>query len=440
MIDQFLTTLWIALIVSAATVSEVLLDFIFLYPLFMAFLWITGGVYFYFHWERRWKGPEHPPQFGDDAPLVSILIPCFNEERQVEETLLTALGQNYPNFEVIAVNDGSKDRTAEILDRMVGQHPRLRVVHLATNQGKAMALRAGAMASGGEYLVCIDGDAMLHPNATAFMVAPMINLPRVGAVTGNPRIRNRSSLLGSIQVGEFASIVGLIKRSQRVYGRIYTVSGVIAAFRRRALARIGWWSPDMVTEDIDVSWSLQRDHWSIFYEPNALCWILMPETLKGLWAQRLRWAQGGAEVFLKHVRTVWSWKQRRQWPMMFEYAVSTAWAFCVALSATLWVMGLIIDMPDMLRVATLFPPGFTGTVLAVACILQFLVSVLIESRYERGMERKLFWIVWYPLVYWLINLATTLVGFPKAILKRRGARARWVSPDRGIHTLEKTDA
>ncbi|MCV5198453.1 glycosyltransferase, partial [Escherichia coli] len=76
------------------------------------------------------------------------------------------------------------------------------------------------------------------------------------------------------------------------------VSGVVAAFRRRALAEVGYWSPDMITEDIDISWKLQLRHWSIFFEPRALCWILMPETLKGLWKQRLRWAQGGAEVFL----------------------------------------------------------------------------------------------------------------------------------------------
>src|SRR3546814_5898602 len=121
----------------------------------------------------------------------------------------------------------------------------------------------------------------------------MIEQSRVGAVTGNPRIRNRSSLLGQGQVGEFASIIGLIKRTQRVYGRIFTVSGVVAAFRRRALDHVGYWSLDMITEDIDISWKLQRDHWTIFYEPRALCWILMPETLRGLWRQRLRWAQGG---------------------------------------------------------------------------------------------------------------------------------------------------
>src|SRR3546814_10473652 len=114
----------------------------------------------------------------------------------------------------------------------------------------------------------MDGDAMLTPNAAAWLVQPRIEQSRVGAVTGNPRMRNRSSLLGQVQVGEFASIIGLIKRTQRVYGRIFTVSGVVAAFRRRALDHVGYWSLDMITEDIDISWKLQRDHWTIFYEPD----------------------------------------------------------------------------------------------------------------------------------------------------------------------------
>src|SRR5690606_14590126 len=152
----------------------------------------------------------------------------------------------------------------------------------------------GALAARSEYLVCIDGDALLAEDAVAYLVAPLIENPRVGAVTGNPRIRTRSTLIGRIQVGEFSSIIGLIKRTQRVYGRVFTVSGVVAAFRRSALDRVEYWSPDMITEDIDISWKLQLDHWSIFYEPRALCWILMPETLRGLWKQRLRWSRGGA--------------------------------------------------------------------------------------------------------------------------------------------------
>ncbi len=158
-----------------------------------------------------------------------------------------------------------------------------------------------------EFLICIDGDALLGPEALAWMMRHFLDNPKVGAVTGNPRIRTRSTLLGKIQVGEFSAIVGMIKRAQRVYGRIFTISGVIAGFRKSALHSVGYWSNDMVTEDIDISWKLQLDGWSIRFEPNALCWVLMPETLKGLWKQRLRWSQGGAEVLLRYSSKVLCW-------------------------------------------------------------------------------------------------------------------------------------
>lgn len=80
------------------------------------------------------------PQLKDN-PSISIIIPCFNEEKNVEETIHAALAQRYENIEVIAVNDGSTDKTRAILDRMAAQIPHLRVIHLAQNQGKAIALK-----------------------------------------------------------------------------------------------------------------------------------------------------------------------------------------------------------------------------------------------------------------------------------------------------------
>lgn len=403
----------------------------------MSIMWIVGGVYFWVYRERHWPWGENAPapQLKDN-PSISIIIPCFNEEKNVEETIHAALAQRYENIEVIAVNDGSTDKTRAILDRMAAQIPHLRVIHLAQNQGKAIALKTGAAAAKSEYLVCIDGDALLDRDAAAYIVEPMLYNPRVGAVTGNPRIRTRSTLVGKIQVGEYSSIIGLIKRTQRIYGNVFTVSGVIAAFRRSALAEVGYWSDDMITEDIDISWKLQLNQWAIFYEPRALCWILMPETLKGLWKQRLRWAQGGAEVFIVNMRRLWSWEFRRMWPLFLEFCFSTAWAFAYAVSIVLFLLGLLFPMPDTLYVQHLFPPAFTGLILGVVCLLQFAVSLMIERRYEKGIGASLFWIIWFPVVYWMLSLFTTLVAFPKVMLKRKRGRARWVSPDRGIGRIE----
>ena len=344
-------------------------------------------------------------------------MPCHNEAENLDDTLAAALAQRYPaDYEVIAIDDGSSDDTGARLDALAAKHPRLRVLHLDRNLGKANALCMGALAARSEYLVCIDGDAMLEEHALHWMVWHLVSGNRVGAVTGNPRIRNRSTLLGRLQVAEFSSIIGMIKRAQRVYGRIFTLSGVIAGFRRTALHQVGWWSDDMVTEDIDISWRLQRAHWDIRYEPNALCFILMPETLKGLWRQRLRWAQGGVEVMLRHARSLLHWKERRMWGVLLEYVLSVIWAYTMLFIVLLWALGKFIELPPQLHIASLLPE-WHGVILAMVCLLQFASSLIIDRRYETQIGRNYFWVIWYPMAYWLISLSTTLVALPKTLLR-----------------------
>ncbi|QIC75571.1 poly-beta-1,6 N-acetyl-D-glucosamine synthase [Acinetobacter indicus] len=400
--------------------------FAFLYPLLMAWLWIAGGIWFYFKREYR---QDHFPEPSDEG--CSIIIPCFNEEEQVRRTIKFAMQSQYPEFEVIAVNDGSQDRTAAILDELATQYPKLRVVHLAENQGKAYALRAGAMVSRYEFLVCIDGDALLHPHAVFWMMHQLTSFPRVGAVTGNPRIINRSSVLGKIQVGEFSSIIGLIKRAQRTYGRIFTVSGAIAGFRKTALDRIGYWRDDMITEDIDVSWRLQFDHWDLQYVPKALCYIYMPETFKGLWKQRLRWAQGGIEVLIAYVPKLFKWRLRRMWPIVIESIISVLWAYVIMGIFVLYFYGLFFPLPGEWAIQSILPQWY-GVILGLTCLLQFLVSLMIDHQYDKNRTlRTYFWVIWYPLFFWLITALTTVVSVPKTLLKKQ-KRARWVSPDRGF--------
>lgn len=417
---------------------EPMLNFLFYYPLFMAYLWMVGALYYFYRFEWRRGGVADVPELPNYPP-VTIIVPCHNEADNISDTIAALMAQKYPDFEVIAVNDASTDTTGADLDALAELYPRLRVLHFPVNQGKAMGLRMAALASPNEYLICIDGDAMLDPYATTWIMHHFVIGARVGAVTGNPRIRTRSTLLGKIQVGEFSAIIGMIKRAQRVYGRVFTVSGVVSAFRKSALHQVGYWNVDMVTEDIDVSWRLQLNHWDIRYEPNALCWILMPETFKGLWKQRLRWAQGGAETALRYLRAMWRWKSRRMWPVLLEFSVSVLWSYTMLVVAVLWSIGLIWPLPEFLQVPSMIP-GWPGAVLGMTCLLQFFISLNIDGRYEKGLGRGYYWMVWYPLLYWMINLCTSIVALPKALFKKRGTRAIWVSPDRGVAERARGEA
>ncbi|ENX12585.1 poly-beta-1,6 N-acetyl-D-glucosamine synthase [Acinetobacter sp. CIP 64.2] len=408
------------------SLMEILFLFAFLYPLVMAWTWMVGGLWFYF---KREYQQNHLPEISEQG--CSIIIPCFNEQAQVRETIRFAIQTQYPQFEVIAVNDGSSDNTANILDELALKHPSLRVVHLAENQGKAFALRSGMMVSQHEYLICIDGDALLHPHAAIWMMHQLTAFNQVGAVTGNPRILNRSSILGKLQVGEFSSIIGLIKRAQRTYGRIFTVSGVIAGFRKTALMQVGLWSEDKITEDIDISWKLQLAGWDIHYVPNALCYIYMPETFKGLWKQRLRWAQGGVEVIKTYLPKLFKVSALKMWPVALEAITSMIWAYVIFLIILLFFLGLVVPLSPTWQIKSLFPQWY-GVILAVTCLIQFFVSLFIDKRYDANrFLRNYFWVIWYPLFFWILSAATTVVAVPKALFTPK-KRARWVSPDRGF--------
>ena len=404
--------------------------FLFYYPLFMSYLWMMGAIIFYLK-ERR-EPPYQQPQALPHYPKVAVLVPCFNEGDNARETISHAMQLDYPDFEVIAINDGSKDNTAEVLNDLAIQFPRLKVVHLAQNQGKAMGLQAGSLMTDAEILIGIDGDALLDPHAAMWMVRHFIKKPSVAAVTGNPRIRNRSTLIGRVQVGEFSSIVGMIKRAQRTFGRIFTVSGVITAFRKSAVHEVGYWSPNMLTEDIDITWKLQRAGWDVYFEPNALVWILMPETLRGLWKQRLRWAMGGAQVLIKNVDILLKPNMNFLWTLMFELVITLIWSYLMLALAIVWLLHLLIPQLGLPNVNSPFLPYGTGIFLGLTCLLQFSISKWMDSRYENDLGRNYYWMIWYPFVFWLITVSASIMAFPKVLMLGRNTRARWVSPDRGI--------
>jgi biofilm PGA synthesis N-glycosyltransferase PgaC len=415
--------------------GQVLADFLqaisFGYPFVMAYYWIAGGLIY--HWVRgRYEPRFENPTILADYPPVSILVPCHNEEQQLEETISVLAKIDYSDFEIVAINDGSTDRTAEILDTFAQKIPYLRVIHLAGNQGKSTALNIGALWSRHELLVCTDGDALLDRNSLKWFVRRFQSDVRIGGLTGNPRIRNRASLLGRLQVGEFSSIIGLIKRAQTVIGTLFTVSGVMCAFRKRALHEAGWWNANALTDDVELSCRLQLAGWYIAYEPKAICWILMPETVSGLWRQRLRWAVGGTQTVLQHTRAIFRERHWRLFPIWFNYVISTIWAYVVVIGTVFWSLSVMgMRLPSWAPVFQPLPETW-GIVLAATYLLQAITSFLLDSRFERRSLSFIFWIVWYPLLFWSLQVLTTVVALPYALLRSKERRGTWVSPDRGI--------
>ncbi len=402
--------------------------FIFFYPLFMSFVWICGGLLFYFRREFR---KNQVPQLKE-YPFFSVLVPCHNEEGHIRETIERLINLDYPHFEILVIDDGSTDGTAAEIRSLCEEYDIVRGVFLVKNQGKATALNTAALASKGEFILAIDADALIAPDVLRWMAWHFVNFPRVGAVTGNPRVLNRTSLLARIQVGEFSTIIGLIKRSQRILGKVLTISGVIGAFRRRALLQIGFWSTDMITEDIDVTWKLEKNFWDVRYEPQALSWIYVPETVRGLWSQRCRWARGGLEVLLKH-KDVWlDFRQRRLWPIYIESLTSMIWAYCFWIYTTFILFQLIFPVPWIENPPSLYPPRGAAIILSSTCLFLFTTGLVVDSKYEKKFIRYVFWVIWYPVIYWIITSLTVVYTSPGVLFGKKKERAVWTNSDRGL--------
>ena len=405
--------------------------FVYWYPAVMGMLWILGSLVFYFANERKGSLPL------EKTPFVSILMPAHNESRILYPVVKEMVDLNYPEYEVILINDGSSDDTSEVLKDLAIKYDRVRVIDLKENCGKANALYLGLIASKGEILVGVDADSYLDKNALRYLVSHFVNRhngERVGAVTGNPRVRNRGTLLGKLQLCEYASIISLIKRTQRVLGKVMTVSGVCVAYRKRALMECGFWDRDMMTEDIAVTWKLEKNFWDVRYEPRALCWMLVPETIKGLWRQRRRWSEGGLEVIFRHWDIFKSWKRRRMAPIYLEQVLSFLWSVC-------WLILTIILITMEIRghhVITEYI--WKSQFLSFICLFQFLIAMWLESRYDKKIFDNSWSVIWYPILYWYINVFIALASIFKAILPNKKL-ATWKSPDRGVtQTMKEQSA
>jgi poly-beta-1,6-N-acetyl-D-glucosamine synthase len=185
---------------------------------------------------------------------------------------------------------------------------------------------------------------------------------------------------------------------------------------------VGGYSPDMPTEDIELTWKLQKRHYDVRYEPRAICWMTVPLSYRGLWRQRLRWARGLAQVLHKHADVMVTWKSRRLWPVFVESSLSILWSVCFVFLAALWTLSYAIGLPP---IGASPIPNLWGMSIATLCLLQLLVGVLIDRRYDPRIVRFLPYAVWYPIVYWAFLALTTVVALPYLVRRPSRQAVRW---------------
>jgi peptidoglycan-N-acetylglucosamine deacetylase len=239
-----------------------------------------------------------PPDHPEYKPQVTVLIPAFNEEAAIVQTIKAALACDYPKLEILVMDDGSTDHTPELVRANFGDDPRVRMIS-QPNRGKPAALNHGLAEATGEVIISIDGDTIVDPEAIPRLVRHFAD-PRVGAVAGNVKVLNRNRWLTRWQALEYITSQNLEKRAFDLLNCIPVVPGAVGAWRTTLLRANNGFSGDTVAEDTDLTLTIRRDGWKILYDEDAIGRTEVPETVEALIRQRFRWTFGTLQAVWKH--------------------------------------------------------------------------------------------------------------------------------------------
>ncbi|MGH9683802.1 MAG: glycosyltransferase [Candidatus Acidiferrales bacterium] len=239
-----------------------------------------------------------PDDYPDYKPEVSVLVPAYNEETAIVDTVQSLLASNYPKLEILVIDDGSVDRTAERVQASFGRDARVRLIS-QPNRGKPTALNHGLAEAIGEVVVSIDADTMVDPEAIPRLVRHFGN-PKVGAVAGNVKVMNLNRWLTRWQALEYITSQNLEKRAFDLLNCIPVVPGAAGAWRADLLRSHGGFSGDTVAEDTDLTLTIRREGWKILYDEDAIGRTEVPDTMEALVRQRFRWTFGTLQAVWKH--------------------------------------------------------------------------------------------------------------------------------------------
>jgi len=274
---------------------------------------------------------------------VSLIVPAYNEEATIIETIKNLLKLNYPEYEIIVVNDGSKDQTLSLLVEKFGMIPieqpykksvpsmPIRTVYRTSrhgnlividkeNGGKADALNAGINFSRYPVVVSMDADSVLEKEALIRIIAPFLQDNSVVAVGGVVRISSGCviedgeikevqlprTVLGKLQTVEYLRSFFTGRIGAAAMGMLLIISGAFGAFRKDAVIAVGGYTTHCIGEDMELVVKLHRGlrkagkPYKISFLPDPICWTQPPENLKDLYKQRKRWQIGLINVLLRH--------------------------------------------------------------------------------------------------------------------------------------------
>ncbi|MCX4562455.1 glycosyltransferase [Streptomyces umbrinus] len=361
------------------------------------------------HVRRLERSRPGAPWLREVTEPVSVLVPAYNEEAGIESTIRSLLASDYPQLQIIVIDDGSTDRTAELAEG-VGD-PRVLVVR-QPNAGKAAALNTGLAHTSHDIVIMVDADTVFEPDAIHHLVQPLAH-PAVGAVSGNTKVGNRRGLLAKWQHLEYCFGFNLDRRMFEVLECMTTVPGAIGAFRRDAILGVGGVSDDTLAEDTDLTMALWRAGWRVLYEESAIAWTEVPTSLRQLWRQRYRWCFGTIQSMWKHRGAV------------LEMGVAGRFGrrgltYLALNQVALPLLGPVIDVFALYGVLFLDPLSSAGVWFGFMAIQLLCAGYALKLDGER--VRTLWWMPFQLVVY---RQLMYLVVIQSVVALLLGSRLKW---------------
>ena len=290
---------------------------------------------------RQRRGPvqDLTPRSDLALPMVTLVVPAYNEGPVIQPAIRSLLALDYPNYEIIVVDDGSTDDTYEKAIEVARESRDIRVrVVTKRNGGKAEALNTGMSVAQGEFILNMDGDTKLSPNTLRACVRHFDN-PSIGAVAGNVKVLNRENMLTNIQALEYIEGLAMARKAQSFMRVVNIIPGPLGMFRKSVLKQVGGYDPDTFAEDCDLTLKILMRGWHIAYEPSAVALVETPSRLLDLLKQRYRWTRGILQATKKHSHALWQPRKTGinfyiLWYMLFE---GIMWPFSTVLGNLFFV-------------------------------------------------------------------------------------------------------
>lgn len=364
---------------------------------------------------RRNKASKQEDFFftKENAPLVSIIVPAYNEEVNAVSSVANLLKQTYPNFDIIFVNDGSTDATYSKVMEAFSQNEKIKIL-TKPNAGKASALNYGISNTSAEFVVCIDADTKLEPKAIVILLQHFFgkNKEIVGAVAGNVKVGNTINLMTKWQEIEYVTSQNFDRMAFANINAITVVPGAIGAFRKQTIRDAGGFTTDTMAEDCDLTIRILRAGYVIKNENNAIALTEAPEKIGQFVKQRTRWTFGVMQTFWKHRDTMFN----------SEYG-TLGWIALPNILLYQFIIPLFSPLADILMIIGIFSGNAAriGKYYLLFMLVDMSVA-LAAFVFEKEKLRKLFWIIPQRFCYRWIMYVVLFKSLRKAL---RGELQMW---------------